>query len=154
MSEQGSVVPVQPVVGELNRPFWEGCLAGELRLQTCDACGHTRYPISETCPRCLSGAYHWSAMSGDGEILSWILFRHAYHAAWAGKVPYNVVLVQLPEGPRMFGNVEPLDATELEVGAPVHVTFTPPEDGIALPRWRQVPAATVPADSEARNARR
>ncbi|HEY2916254.1 MAG TPA: OB-fold domain-containing protein [Candidatus Limnocylindrales bacterium] len=136
--------PVLPAIHDGNRPFWDGCLAGELRLQVCDACGHIRYPISEICPRCLSSTSHWAPMSGAGEIVSWIRFRHAYNPAWADRLPYNVVLVQLPEGPRLFGNVEPLDADDLAVGDAVRVVFTPAADGIAVPRWRLVRGGSGP----------
>ena len=30
---------VLPQVDDLNRPFWDGCAAGELRLQRCAGCG-------------------------------------------------------------------------------------------------------------------
>lgn len=140
MRDRPAAPPVLPTISEANRPFWEGCLAGELRLQACDACGHVRYPISDICPRCLSPRTHWAVMSGRGEILSWVRFRHAYNPAWADQVPYNVVLVQLPEGPRLFGNVEPLDGEQLAVGAPVEVVFTAPVDGVAVPRWRVDPS--------------
>jgi uncharacterized OB-fold protein len=141
MTDRPAAPPVLPTISEANRPFWEGCLAGELRLQVCDACGHVRYPISDICPRCLSPRTHWAAMSGRGQILSWVRFRHAYNPAWADQVPYKVVLVQLPEGPRFFGNVEPLDDEQLVVGAPVEVVFTPPVDGVSVPRWRLDPSA-------------
>lgn len=131
----------RPTITDLNRPFWDGCAAGELRLQACEACGHLRYPISEICPRCLSDRYRWQAVSGDGQILSWVVFRHGYHPEWTPVVPYNVVIVQLAEGPRLFGNVEPLARTDLAVGAPVRVTFASLGDGIAVPRWTLVEPA-------------
>ena len=136
---------IVPTVDEVNRPFWEGCAAGELRLQVCRVCGLIRYPTSDICPRCLSPEHHWRRMSGDGEILSWVVFRHAYHPAWADRVPYNVVLVQLAEGPRMFGNVEPLARTDLAVGAHVRVVFAQATDSetadgpaAMVPRWELV----------------
>jgi uncharacterized protein len=132
--------PQAPVVNDLNRPFWDGCAAGELRLQVCRACGHIRYPISEICPRCLSPEYDWRPMSGRAEILSWVMFQRGYQPSWAPLVPYNVVLVQLEEGPRMFGNVEPLGRADLAVGAALRVTFAPAAGGSAIPRWRLVDA--------------
>lgn len=137
--------PILPVIDELNRPFWEGCAAGELRIQACLSCGHLRYPISDVCPKCLAREFEWRPMSGAGEILSWVVFHHAYHPAWTNRVPYNVVLVQLREGPRMFGNVEPISRLDLLVGAPVRVVFVPaidPADSgpggpgtVIVPRW-------------------
>jgi uncharacterized OB-fold protein len=139
--------PNLPTIDDLNRPFWDGCRAGELRLQICRACSHIRYPISEICPRCLSPEFAWRPMSGAGELLSWVVFHHGYQAAWAARLPYNVVLVQLPEGPRMFGNVEPLGHTDLAVGAAVHVVFVPASadsnldtsaGAVLIPRWTLV----------------
>jgi Predicted nucleic-acid-binding protein containing a Zn-ribbon len=135
-----------PTIDALNRPFWEGCAAGELRMQACLVCGRIRYPISYTCPNCLSSEYEWRVMSGEGEILSWVVYQRNYHPAWADRIPYNVVLIQLREGPRMFGNVEPLARTDLSVGAAVRVVFVPvvaepdiePAAPVLIPRWRVV----------------
>jgi hypothetical protein len=142
-------LPVLPTIDDRNRPFWDGCSVGELRLQACRGCGRLRYPISDACPNCLSPEHDWRVMSGDGEILSWVVFQRAYHPAWLARTPYNVVLVQLREGPRMFGNVEPLGRTDLTVGAAVRVVFAPAVDGggaiagagasatpVLIPRWR------------------
>ncbi|MFI5254649.1 MAG: Zn-ribbon domain-containing OB-fold protein [Candidatus Limnocylindrales bacterium] len=131
--------PVLPTLSDLNRPFWEACAAGQLVLQVCEPSGHIRYPISEVCPRCLSPHFHWQPLSGRGEILSWVVFRRAYHPFWAPLVPYVVALVQLREGPRMFGNVVPLDRQDIAVGDAVQVTFERLADDIAVPRWTPVP---------------
>jgi uncharacterized protein len=127
--------PILPTIDDGNRPFWDGCAAGELRLQICRPAGHVRYPISDVCPVCLSSDFDWRAMSGDGEILSWVVFHQGYNPAWAKRTPYNVVLIQLAEGPRMFGNVEPLDRADLDVGQRVRVVFVA-EGDVAIPRWK------------------
>lgn len=130
------VEPAHPEITALNKPFWDGCAAGVLLLQVCRPCGHVRYPISEICPRCLSLDFIWQPMSGQGTILTWVVFQRAYQAAWAAAVPYNVVVVQLTEGPRMFGNVLPLGRVDLAVGLPVTVAFDPVGDGLVVPRWQ------------------
>jgi uncharacterized OB-fold protein len=132
--------PILPALTESNRPFWEACAAGRLELQVCRPCGHVRYPISGICPRCLSPEFDWTPMSGRGEILSWVVFQRQYHPAWAAHVPYNVVLVQLDEGPRMLGNVLPLGRRDLSVGDAVRVAFDPAAPGLAIPRWEPVAA--------------
>jgi uncharacterized OB-fold protein len=149
MPTDPTAAPIAPPITELNRPFWEGCAAGELRLQRCLRAGHLRYPISEICPQCLSPEYEWQALSGRGEILSWVVFQRGYEEAWAALVPYNVVLVQLSEGPRMFGNIEPVGRTDLTVGAPVRVVFAPSTGGTFVPRWRIVEAAPGGEDHSA-----
>ncbi len=129
------VKPILPTISDLNRSFWEGCAAGELRMQGCVRCGHVRYPIAPICPRCLSPDDEWRRLSGRGEILSWVYFRRSYNAAWEHRLPYNVILVQLEEGPRMFSNAVPLGRDDLHVGMAVGVEFVE-EDGVTLPRFR------------------
>lgn len=135
MTEPRNIPPIMPTITDLNRPFWEGCAAGVLRLQACRPAGHLRYPISETCPTCLSDDFAWRDLSGDGEILSAVTFHRAYNKAYEAHVPYNVVLVQLAEGPRMFSNVLPLSSPALPAGTPVRVAFDPVDDGVAIPRF-------------------
>lgn len=125
---------ILPVVDELNRPFWDGCREGELRLQRC-ACGHLRYPISTVCPRCLSTGYTWEAMSGRGRIFSFAVFRHAYHDAWRDRIPYAVAIVELDEGPRLIADVAVGDPATLRVDQPVAVEFHAEGDAV-LPRFR------------------
>jgi hypothetical protein len=125
---------VQPVLTEVNRGFWEGAAAHRLVVQRCDRCGELRYPPAAHCPRCLSGGWGWQEVSGRGELLSYVVVHQRYHPAWAHRVPYNVVLVQLDEGPRMFSNLLPLGRTDLAVGMRVRVVFDD-EDGLTVPRF-------------------
>lgn len=134
--------PILPTISDLNRPFWEACAAGELRMQACRRCGHVRYPIAPTCPRCLFDGYEWRRLSGRGEILSWVYFQRSYNPAWEERVPYNVILVQLAEGPRMFSNALPLERNDLRVGMPVAVGFLE-EAGVWLPRFRPLGEAAA-----------
>jgi uncharacterized OB-fold protein len=125
---------VRPVRTNINRGFWEGAEEGELRVQRCVACAQLRYPPASHCPRCLSGEWAWQAVSGRGEVLSYIVIHQRYHPAWADRVPYNVAIVQLDEGPRMISNVLPLNRSDISVGMPVRVVFDN-EDGVRVPRF-------------------
>jgi uncharacterized OB-fold protein len=129
------VSAVLPQIDELNRPFWDGCREGELRLQRCSGCGELRYPISSVCPGCLSTGAAWEAVCGRGSVYSFAVFRHAYGNAWSGRVPYDVAIVQLEEGPFLLSNVVGVAPEELRVGLPVAVVFED-EDGVAIPRFR------------------
>jgi uncharacterized OB-fold protein len=105
-----------------------------LRVQRCLSCGHLRYPLAPWCPVCLAPETEWQALSGRGTILSRLIFHQSYHPAWKGRLPYNVVLVQLEEGPRMFSNVLPLSKQDIEIGMPVEVAFDR-EGEFAIPRF-------------------
>lgn len=119
-----------------NRPFWNACREGRLAMQRCDACGHLRYPVSGLCPRCLGERARWIDLSGRGEVLARLVFHHVYHKGFANDVPYNVVLVQLDEGPRMFSNVVGVPNERVQVGMRVQVTFETVTPEISIPRFR------------------
>lgn len=129
--------PVVPTIDDTNRAFWDGAAAGELRFQRCLACGHLRYPIAPVCPRCLSAVASWDAVSGRGEVLTYIVFERAYHPSRAEAVPYAVALVQTAEGPRVFADLAPGDEVDVTVGAPVEVRFDRTGD-LVVPRFRLV----------------
>jgi uncharacterized OB-fold protein len=127
-----------PEITEGNRPFWEGLRERILRMQRCSNCGHLRYPISEWCPRCLEESCEWAALTGRGEVASTIVFHQVYDKAFAGDVPYNVSLIQLDEGPRIFSNVVDVPPSDVAVGDRVEIVFDDVTDGVTLPRFRPV----------------
>jgi hypothetical protein len=124
---------VLPVIDDINRPFWEGCREGVLRLQRCGSCGHLRYPIATICPRCLSSEAAWEQVGGDGEIFSFVVFRHVYNEAWRERVPYVVALVRLDEGPTLIGNITGVAPESVEVGMPVRVVFDRIDAEVTVP---------------------
>jgi uncharacterized OB-fold protein len=126
-----------PTINERNRPFWDAAQQGELRMQRCTACGHLRYPINPACTKCLSTDVEWAKLSGRGEVFAKIVYHRAYNPAFADDVPYNVVLVQLEEGPRMYSNVVGTPNDELKVGDKLEVFFDRVTDEIAIPRFKR-----------------
>jgi len=124
-----------PEVTDETRPFWDGARSEQLRLQQCARCGHIRYPISRTCPECLEEGHEWVPLSGRGEVWSSIVFHQVYDKAFADDVPYNVSLIQLDEGPRMFSNVVGVPPSDVQVGDRVRVVFDPVTEEVTLPRF-------------------
>ncbi|MET9619988.1 MULTISPECIES: OB-fold domain-containing protein [unclassified Streptomyces] len=135
-----------PVVDEDGAPFWEYAARGELRVQACAApgCGELRFPPRPCCPHCQSFDSTWRLMSGRGRIWSYVLPHPPLLPDYAAQAPYNAVVVELAEAPRirLVGNVvtapdAPLDSVDparLRIGAAVKVAFTE-VDGLAVPRW-------------------
>ena len=125
-----------PTLDELNRPFWEACRKNELLLQKCSACGHVRYPIAAYCPECLDENAQWTPMSGRGIVFSSIVFHQVYHPGFKNDVPYNVSLIQLDEGPRLFSNVVGVPPGSVKVGDRVEVQFDAVTESLTIPRFR------------------
>jgi uncharacterized OB-fold protein len=136
LTVDGGYAKPRPVIGELNRPFWEALGQHRLEVQRCEACGALRFPIGPVCPQCLSDRYGWLQLSGRGTILSWVVFRRAYDPAFEADVPYNVALVELEEGVRMFSNVVGAGLDEIEVGMEVEVVFDDVAPDLTLSRFR------------------
>ncbi|MBF8185008.1 OB-fold domain-containing protein [Nonomuraea sp. K274] len=130
-----------PELTDETRPFWDALRETEtLTLQKCEKCGHIRYPISRICPQCLAKETTWVPLSGRGEVMSRIVFHQVYNRAFADDVPYNVVLVQLDEGPRMFSNVVGVPNEEVQVGLRVRLACDPVTETVTIPRF--TPEAT------------
>ena len=136
MNDTPKAAPIRPTISDVNRAFWHGCRRGELLLQRCNHCARLRYPASQVCPDCLGSEAQWQPMSGRGKVFSFVVFHRAYHPAWEGKVPYNVALIELDEGPIMLSNVIDVDNAKLAVGFPVAVAFEAVDHDLTIPVFR------------------
>lgn len=98
---------LNPVIDEDGAPFWEFTARGELRIQACAACGELRFPPRPCCPHCRSFDSEWRLMSGRGRIWSYVLPHPPLLPDYAAQAPYNAVLVELADAPRirLAGNV-------------------------------------------------
>nr|WP_281413574.1 OB-fold domain-containing protein [Microvirga antarctica] len=106
-------------------------------MQKCDDCGHIRFPIGPACTKCLSPHSTWTGVSRHGKVLSHLVFHRGYTPDWRTEVPYSVVMLQLPEGPRLFLDVVDPDKKLVEadlVGQQVRITFDTMADGVGVPR--------------------
>jgi uncharacterized protein len=86
--------------------------AGRLTFQRCDQCANAWLPPRDHCPRCLSARWSWEDASGDAKVVSWVVYHRAFHPAFADRVPYNVTVAELAEGPRLITNVVGIEAAD------------------------------------------
>lgn len=131
MNEQNETP--QPVMGLYDRPLWEGIRQQEMRLQCCSECGTFRYPPGPTCQACLSSAYEWRAVEGEGAVLSWVIFQRQYLPAY--EAPYNVIAVRLDEGPVVISNLEGEAPHGSWIDRRVRLVYRTMPDGAILPRF-------------------
>ncbi len=122
--------------------FWDGCRAGELRLQRCSACMHAYFPPRPFCPACGSRAVEVFAASGRASLYSYVI-NHRPRPDM-GAAPHSIAVVTLEEGPRMMTNIVDCSQTPeaLQLDMPLEVVFQTFGD-MALPLFR--PAAGNPA---------
>jgi uncharacterized OB-fold protein len=131
-----------PVPTPETQPFWDGCAAGELRIQRCTDCGKPYFYPRPVCPACGSRNVEWFTASGRATLYSYVI-NHRAAPGFAGDVPYAIAVVQLEEGPRMMSNIVGLPATPeaLVLDMPLQVTFETRGD-VSLPQFQ-------PAETEA-----
>ena len=137
------VAGISPTVIDETRPFWEGTLAEELRVQVCGSCGNTQLPGGPCCTSCLSQELRWDEASGRGTVFSFTIVRHAFHPSFADQVPYVLADVQLDEGPIFTSMVTDVGVDEVRIGMPVEVWFdSETEDAfhtkLRLPKFRPI----------------
>ena len=117
----------------LSQPYWDALKQGSLKFQCCRACSHAWLPPRAECPECLGDAWDWTAASGKGRVISWVIYHHAYHEAFKERLPYNVALVELDEGPRLITNIVNPDVG-IAAERPVTLKIED-EHGVALARF-------------------
>lgn len=123
--------PVPHASSHLSLPFWQGCRAGELRYQRCDACGAANFPPSEHCRQCLSPDLRWERSDGLGEIYSWTVVHRPVTAEF--EPPYAPAIVTLDEGYQMLTNIVGMAPADLAIGLRVRVQFHAVGTEVTLP---------------------
>ena len=121
-----------PDITPLSEPYWKALEEGRLTYQRCNACGHSWLPARAECPSCLRADWVWQTATGRAKLVSWVVFHHAYHGTFKDRVPYNVAIVELEEGPRLVSNV--LGGGPLRIDMPLTLHIERAE-GIAVPRF-------------------
>ena len=126
----------KPRVTPDNRPFWDGCREHVLKLPWCAACERAFLPPAPVCPDCFGEALEWRAASGRGVVSTFVVVRQPWLPAFAGDIPYNVVQVELDEGPRLTSNLVGAANEDLAVGLEVEAVFDDLDGETTLPRFR------------------
>lgn len=110
--------------------YWSACRRGELVVQRCTACGTRVHLPAADCPRC-GGELAFEPVSGEGVVHTFTVVHRSFVPEFAGREPYVLAWVDLPEGVRAFGQVVRCPPEDVRIGMPVRVTFV--DD---LPQWR------------------
>jgi uncharacterized OB-fold protein len=123
---------IRPMVNRDSAYFWEGTQKGELRIQTCNACGVLRHPPGPACPECGALDRGYVVASGEGTVFSYVVHRHP--PVPGKELPIVIALIDLDEGVRMVGEV--VDVDEVAIGDRLRVDFNRVDDELTMPFWR------------------
>jgi uncharacterized OB-fold protein len=120
-------------------PYWESLREHRMRIQRCDDCSQLYFPPSTHCPACLSDRVAWTEVSGRGRVWATATMYRAYLPAYEGDVPYDVSIIELEEGAKVWSNVVECDPDDVRVGMAVTVRYDDVTAALTLARF-------VPAD--------
>ena len=114
--------PMPNVDDPATREFWRGTRESKIVVQRCLECGYLRWPPGPLCPECQSGKSSWEPIAPRGTLWSYATYHRALDPAFAEDIPYTVGLVELQDGPRMYGRMLG-DLDLLEPGIEVSASF-------------------------------
>ncbi|MDB5671675.1 MAG: hypothetical protein JWO25_2634 [Alphaproteobacteria bacterium] len=129
------ILPPIALPDEASLPFFEGLAHGHLSVQLCGRCGTAQLGNPE-CSDCGSTALDWRPASGRGTIHSFTRIHIAYHQAFADLVPYWTGLIELEEGPRLFGRLLCDAGVRPRTDGPVEVVIEQLGDEVFVPNFR------------------
>lgn len=122
--------PRPPINGD-NRFFYDELKAGRVSVQGCSSCEELRHPPVPMCPSCHSLDWSPRQMSGEGELISYVVMHHPIVPPFQDG--YIVALIELTEGPRLVMNLEGIAEDDIEIGMKVEVTAHAVDDELTLP---------------------
>jgi uncharacterized OB-fold protein len=127
----------KPIPGpdEVTAPYWRAAAEGRLLVQQCPVCGHRQWYPRALCTVCAAEP-GWLECTGYGVVHTFSVIRQMGMAPFRDELPYVVAMIDLEEGPRVFGNVTGCAVDDVTIGMPVEVWFTKAEDDIGIPSWR------------------
>lgn len=126
----------KPGISDDTRFFWEGCEAGELRIQHCTCCDNLQHPPAPVCVKCQSFDLDYKVASGKGELYSFVVMH--YPEVPPFDYPNPIGLIQLDEGVRMPVGLTGAKKDELKIGQRMELEFQTFDDELTLPLFRPV----------------
>jgi uncharacterized OB-fold protein len=121
-----------------SQPFWESCRNHAMALQECIDCRRFRYPPRSLCPYCHSPNAAWKAVSGKGRVYVSLTMCRPYGPAWEADVPYNISMIELDEGVRIWSNIIGCPPEQITIGDRVTIRYEDVTDNITLPKFRLI----------------
>lgn len=119
-----------------DKPLWDSCKNHSMALQRCASCGQFRYPPRSLCPNCHATETEWRPVSGRGRVYVSLVMCHSYGPAWEKDVPYNVSIIELEEGVKIWSNVIGCPPDEVKIGDAVVLVYEDVTEEISLPKFR------------------
>lgn len=139
--------PWGPAPDGIDTPYWDGLLAGELRLQRCAECRTWIWGPQWLCPHCHTFDPGWESVEPVGTVYSWSRSCYPFISELPVVTPYVTVLVELPQAGdrRVLGILSEPEPAKVRVRIGDRVTGRfELDEGATWPllRWTLAPEGT------------
>ena len=115
--------------------FYDACAEGRLLVQRCPLCDHVQFYPRPMCTRCAATPV-WLECAGVGTVYTFTVVRQYRAEPFGSELPYALAMIDLPEGPRMFGRLTGIDPADVRIGMAVEAYAVEFEPGRAIVQWR------------------
>ena len=110
--------------------FFDAASRNQLVIKRCDRCARTLPPEATVCTVCGHTTLAWTPALGTGTLVTWTVVHKAPNAVYADLVRYTVGVVELVEGPWIYGRIETTTPT---AGMELAASFVHPDEGESYP---------------------
>jgi len=124
-----------PQLDNVNEEYWKAAREGRLLIQECPKCGHRQWYPRAVCTQCAADP-EWLETAGRGTIHTYTVVRQQGIPAFKAELPYVIAMVELDEGPLIFGSMPGIDPDTVSIGMPVEVYFVAATEDTGVPYWR------------------
>jgi uncharacterized protein len=124
-----------PQLDNVNEEYWRAAREGRLLIQQCPKCGHRQWYPRAVCTQCAADP-EWLEASGRGTVHTYTVVRQQGIPAFKAELPYVITMVELEEGPLIFGSMPGVDPDSVSIGLSVEVYFMAATDDTGIPYWR------------------
>jgi uncharacterized protein len=126
-------VPGRPTLRRdaTNAAFFDAAARDELLIKECDYCGEALPPEATVCTRCARTELSWVPARGAATLVTWTEGHQAPDPTFATLVPCTVGVVELDEGPWLYGRI----TGPPSAGMALHTVFVHPDNGESYPTF-------------------
>lgn len=110
--------------------FFDAASRNQLVIKRCHQCARTLPPEAAVCTACGDTNLMWAPASGGGTLVTWTVVHKAPNRAYVDLVQYTVGVIELAEGPWMYGRIETPTPT---AGMALTASFVHPDEGESYP---------------------
>jgi len=133
-------IPPKPVpeLTDLTRPFWTAAKARKLVMQRCDRCSTLNFFPKPWCIECGNRRLEWVEVKPRGIVYSYTV---AYvvmmnYPGWKDELPVIQCIIDLDDGPRMYGQLVGCKPDEVRIDMRVEACFEDISEEAAIPKFR------------------